>query len=221
MCIAGYSIKFSFKLHIARATAFAVATYGCELWAYSKKVTKKIEAFEMWTYQRLLRVSWRQHKTNAWILEQLLKNEANASETNEEKEDETFWSHHQTQQPGKDYHPRDHCREERQRETSKNLGERHRGMGEDKHWWSNQNGREEGSVVHCHRRHSSSTLSHLNRERERGPLGHLWQILVKVTIDPNNCPRLLFPNGTFSSCYVFVLFTIEARGSWCAWLKKD
>ena len=30
-----------------------------------------------------------------------IKNEANASETNEEKEDETFWSHHQTQQPGK------------------------------------------------------------------------------------------------------------------------
>ena len=78
-------------------------------------------------------------------------------------------SHHQTQQPGKDHHPRDHCREERQRETGKNLGERHRGMGGDKHWWSNQNGREEGSVVHCHRRHSSSTLSHLNREREREP----------------------------------------------------
>ena len=53
------------------------------------------------------------------------------------------------------------------------------------------------------------------------PLGHLWQILVKVTIDPNSCTRLLFPNWTFSSCYVFVLFTIEARGSWCAWLKKD
>ena len=59
-----------------------------------------------------------------------IKNEANASETNEEKEDETFWSHHQTQQPGKDHHPRDHCREERQGETSKNLGERHRVMGE-------------------------------------------------------------------------------------------
>ena len=47
-----------------------------------------------------------------------IKNEANASGTNEEKEDETFWSHHQTQQPGKDDHPRDHCREERQREAS-------------------------------------------------------------------------------------------------------
>ena len=54
-----------------------------------------------------------------------IKNEANAGETNEEKEVETFWSHHQTQQPGKDHHPRDHCREERQMETSKNLGERY------------------------------------------------------------------------------------------------
>ncbi len=34
-----------------------------------------------------------------------IKPEANASETNEEKEDETFWSHHQTQQPGKDKRP--------------------------------------------------------------------------------------------------------------------
>ena len=36
-----------------------------------------------------------------------IKNESNASETNMEKEDETFWSHHQTQQPGKDHHPRE------------------------------------------------------------------------------------------------------------------
>ena len=54
-----------------------------------------------------------------------IKNEANASETSEETEDETFWSHHQTQQPGKYHHPRDHCWEE-------NMGER--GMGEGKHW---------------------------------------------------------------------------------------
>ena len=58
-----------------------------------------------------------------------IKYEANASETNEEKEDVTFWSHHQTQQPGKYHHPW----EERQKETIKNLGERHRGMGEGKH----------------------------------------------------------------------------------------
>ena len=38
------SICKSLKLRIDRATAFAFATYGCESWAYSKKVTKEIEA---------------------------------------------------------------------------------------------------------------------------------------------------------------------------------
>ena len=59
------------KLRIARATAFAVATYGSESWTFSKKVTKKVEAFEMWAYRRLLRVSWKDHKTNDMILESL------------------------------------------------------------------------------------------------------------------------------------------------------
>ena len=84
----------SLKLRIARATAFAVATHGCESWAYSKKVTKKIEAFEMWTAASIMAAAQYQR-----LDFRAIKNEANASETNEEKEDETFWSHHQTQQP--------------------------------------------------------------------------------------------------------------------------
>ena len=59
------------KLRIVRATAFPVATYGSESWTFSKKVMKKVEAFEMWTYRRLLRASWKDHKTNARILEEL------------------------------------------------------------------------------------------------------------------------------------------------------
>ena len=132
----------SLKLRVARATAFAVATYGCESWAYAKKVTKKIEAFEMWTYRRLLRVSSRQYKTNAWILEQLSPKPMLVKQMRKRKM--KHFGHiirHNSLEKTKDHHPRDHCREERQRETSKNLGERHRGMGEDKHWWSNQNGR--------------------------------------------------------------------------------
>lgn len=65
------AVSNSLKLQIVRATAFAVATYGCESWSFPKKVKMKIEAFEMWTYRRLLRVSWRQHMTNDWVLEQL------------------------------------------------------------------------------------------------------------------------------------------------------
>ena len=65
------AVSKELKLRIVRATAFAVATYGSESWTFSKKVTKKVEAFEMWAYRRLLRVSWKDHKTNERILEEL------------------------------------------------------------------------------------------------------------------------------------------------------
>ena len=57
-----------------------------------------------------------------------------------------------------------------------------------------------------------------------GPFGHLWQILFKVTIDPSSCTRLLFPNGKFSSCFVFVLwehvFYYRSQGKLGAMLKS-
>ncbi len=56
-----------------------------------------------------------------------------------------------------------------------------------------------------------------------GPLGHLWQILVKVIFDPNSCTRLLFPNGTCSSCFGFVLckpaFYYRSQGKLMCLLK--
>ena len=65
------AVKKDLKLRILRSSAFAVASYGSESWSFSKKIEKKINAFEMWCYRRLLRVSWRDHRTNEWVLEQL------------------------------------------------------------------------------------------------------------------------------------------------------
>ena len=59
------------KLRILRSSAFSVASYGCESWTYSKKVQAKVDAFEMWCYRRLLRVSWMDRRTNEWVLQQL------------------------------------------------------------------------------------------------------------------------------------------------------
>ena len=42
---------------------FSVVTYGCETWTYSKEIDYKINAFEMWCYIRMLRISWT-HTTN-------------------------------------------------------------------------------------------------------------------------------------------------------------
>jgi len=49
----------------------ANATYGCEGWTLKKADRRCIEAFEMWCFRRLLRVSWTQRKTNKWILKTL------------------------------------------------------------------------------------------------------------------------------------------------------
>ena len=154
----------SLKLRIARATAFAVATYGCESWAYSKKVTKKIEAFETWTYRRLLRVSWRQHKTNALNIEQL-RTKPMLVKQNRKRKMKHFGHIIRHNSLENTIIQGITAVKTGNWETCNNLGEIHRGMGEGKHWWSKQNGRGEGSVVHCDRRHSSSTLSHVNRER--------------------------------------------------------
>lgn len=59
------------KIRLARSTAFAIASYGCESWTFSPKVEKKVKAFEMWTYRRLLRVSWQDRRTNEWVLQQI------------------------------------------------------------------------------------------------------------------------------------------------------
>ena len=59
------------KIRLVRSTAFAVASYGSESWTFSNKVNKKIDAFEMWCYRRILGVSWRERRTNNWVLRQL------------------------------------------------------------------------------------------------------------------------------------------------------
>ena len=100
----------------------------------------------MWTYRRLVRVSWRQHKTNAWILEQLRTKPM----------------------PVKQMRKRKMKHEKDIEEWARtNIGEATR-MAERRDMWCS-----------CHRRHSSSTLSHLNREREKITRGHNYTLVKK------------------------------------------
>ena len=62
----GVSTKL--KLQLLHATAFAVASYGCESWTFTETDGNKIDSFEMWCYRRLLRVSWTGKRTNQWML---------------------------------------------------------------------------------------------------------------------------------------------------------
>ena len=46
------------KVHLVKAMVFLVVIYGCESWTIKKAELQRIDAFELWCWRRLLRVSW-------------------------------------------------------------------------------------------------------------------------------------------------------------------
>ena len=46
------------KVHLVKATVFPVVMYGCKSWTIKKAECRRIDAFELWCWRRLLRVSW-------------------------------------------------------------------------------------------------------------------------------------------------------------------
>ena len=51
-------ITLSRKVHLVKAVVFPVVMYGCESWTIKKAECRKIDAFELWCWRRLLRVPW-------------------------------------------------------------------------------------------------------------------------------------------------------------------
>ena len=49
---------FAYKVHIVKAMVFPVVMYGCEIWTIKKAECRRIDAFELWCWRRLLRVPW-------------------------------------------------------------------------------------------------------------------------------------------------------------------
>ena len=64
-------LSMNLKVRFLKATIFSIATYGSESWAMTKNDRKRVDAFEMWCYRRLLRVSWREKRSNQWVLEKV------------------------------------------------------------------------------------------------------------------------------------------------------
>ena len=57
------------KVHLVKAMAFPVVTYGCESWTIKKAEHQRIDAFELW--RRLLRVPWTARRSNLSILKEI------------------------------------------------------------------------------------------------------------------------------------------------------
>ena len=59
------------KVHLAKAMAFPVVMYGCESWTVKKAEHQRMDAFELWCWRRLLRVSWTARRSNQSILKEI------------------------------------------------------------------------------------------------------------------------------------------------------
>ena len=59
------------KVHLVKATVFPVVMYGCESWTEKKAERRRIDAFELWCWRRLLRVPWTARRSNQSILKEI------------------------------------------------------------------------------------------------------------------------------------------------------
>ena len=59
------------KVRIVKAMAFAVVKYGCESWTIKKAEHRRIDAFDLWCWRRLLRVPWTARRSNQSILKEV------------------------------------------------------------------------------------------------------------------------------------------------------
>ena len=65
-------ITLSTKVHLVKAMVFPVVMYGCESWTIKKAECQRIDAFELWHWRRLLRVSWTARRSNQSILKEIV-----------------------------------------------------------------------------------------------------------------------------------------------------
>ena len=64
-------ITLSTKVRLVKAMVFPVVMYGCESWTVKKAECQRIDAFELWCWRRLLRVSWTARRSNQSILKEI------------------------------------------------------------------------------------------------------------------------------------------------------
>ena len=64
-------ITLSTKVRLVKAIVFPVVMYGCESWTMKKPECRRIDAFELWCWRRLLRVPWTAWGSNQSILKEI------------------------------------------------------------------------------------------------------------------------------------------------------
>ena len=78
------------KIRLIKAMIFPVVMYGCESWTLNKAEHRRIDAFELWCWRRLLRVPWTARRSNQSILKEI-KSWVFIGRTDVEAEAPIFW----------------------------------------------------------------------------------------------------------------------------------
>ena len=65
------NITLQTKVRLVQAMVFPVVMYGCESWTVKKAERRRIDAFEVWYWRRLLRVPWTARRSNQSILKEI------------------------------------------------------------------------------------------------------------------------------------------------------
>ena len=63
-------ITLSTNVHLVKSMVFPVVMYGCESWTIKKAECRRLDAFELWCWRRLLRVPWTASRSNQSILKE-------------------------------------------------------------------------------------------------------------------------------------------------------
>ena len=64
-------ITLPIKVHLVKAMVFPVVMYGCESWTIKKAEHQRIDAFVLWCWRRLLRISWIARRSNQSIVKEI------------------------------------------------------------------------------------------------------------------------------------------------------
>ena len=64
-------ITLSTKVRLVKVMVFPVVMYGCESWTIKKAEGRRMDAFELWCWRRLLRVPWTERRSNQSILKEI------------------------------------------------------------------------------------------------------------------------------------------------------
>ena len=81
----------STKVSLVKAMVFPVVTYGCESWTIKKAEHRRIDAFELWCWRRLLRVPWTARRSTQSILKEIDQSWVFTGRTDVEAESPMLW----------------------------------------------------------------------------------------------------------------------------------